>query len=53
MDSKTGAEIIGLLKKLHEDQGTTLVIVTHDEAISRQAQRIVKLKDGKIVSGGD
>ena len=53
LDSKTGAEILGLLKTLHQEKGTTLLIVTHDEHISRQAQRIVKLKDGMIISGGD
>lgn len=53
LDSKTGTEILNLLKRLHKEQGTTLIIVTHDSSISEQAERIIKLKDGKIISGGD
>jgi putative ABC transport system ATP-binding protein len=50
LDSKTGALILDLLTGLHRDAGTTLVLVTHDEAIARAAQRILHLKDGAVVS---
>ena len=50
LDSKTGALILELLTGLHRDSGTTLVLVTHDEAIARAAQRILHLKDGAVVA---
>jgi putative ABC transport system ATP-binding protein len=49
LDSKTGARILQLLSGLHRDSGVTLVLVTHDEAIARAAQRIIRLRDGAIV----
>ena len=49
LDSKSGVEIMEIFKKLHE-QGRTIVMVTHDQNIASQAQRIIKLRDGKIVS---
>lgn len=44
-----GAEIMGILQKLNQ-QGTTVVIVTHDPAISVYGRRLVQLRDGAIVS---
>jgi len=49
LDSKTGASVLDFLKKLHKEKGTTIVMVTHDEHVAHQAQRIVYLKDGMIV----
>ena len=51
LDSKTGKEVLALLKKLHED-GNTIVLITHDNSIARQAQRMIRLADGKIVYDG-
>jgi len=50
LDSRSGREIIEIIKKLHEE-GKTIVVVTHDESIARNAERIIKLKDGLIVGG--
>ena len=50
LDSKTSAEILGLLAEIHAREGTTLVIVTHDADIAAQANRIVRILDGKIQS---
>ncbi len=50
LDSQSGAEIIRLLMDLNRSHGQTLVIVTHDEEIASQAQRVVHLKDGQMVS---
>jgi putative ABC transport system ATP-binding protein len=51
LDSATGAQIIELLLALNRERGSTLVFVTHDEALARHAGRIVKLRDGRIVNG--
>ena len=48
LDSKTGKEIIELIGKLHKE-GKTIIMVTHDESIAKHAQRIIRLKDGKVV----
>tara|TARA_Y100000034_G_C6775385_1_gene346203 strand:- start:188 stop:874 length:687 start_codon:yes stop_codon:yes gene_type:complete len=48
LDSKTGKEIIDLLKHLKREFGKTLIIVTHDNSIAKQADRISYLYDGKI-----
>jgi ABC-type lipoprotein export system ATPase subunit len=48
LDSATGGEILGLLKRLHGD-GLTVVIVTHDATAASIAGGILHLKDGRIV----
>jgi macrolide transport system ATP-binding/permease protein len=48
LDSKSGADLMGLLKELH-GEGHTIIIVTHDPNIAAQAHRIIEIKDGKIV----
>jgi ABC-type lipoprotein export system ATPase subunit len=50
LDSHTAGEILDLLEDIHHREGATLVIVTHDPAISRRARRVLTLKDGSIVS---
>ncbi len=49
LDSKTGAEIMAILDGLHA-AGNTIVLVTHEDDISRHAHRIVRLRDGQIAS---
>jgi ABC-type lipoprotein export system ATPase subunit len=49
LDSKTGYGILDILKELNQ-QGQTILMVTHDDRIARQAGRIIRLSDGKIVS---
>ena len=51
LDSQTGREVLGYLKLLN-NEGRTIVLITHDNAIARQAQRIIRLEDGKIVYDG-
>ncbi len=48
LDSKSGAEILGLFDDLHKN-GRTIIVVTHDEMIAKRARRIIRIKDGKIV----
>jgi len=50
LDSKTGVEILNLLKNLNKKEGKTLIVVTHDEKIAKEADRIAYLEDGKVVS---
>ncbi|MDR3601380.1 MAG: ABC transporter ATP-binding protein [Desulfosporosinus sp.] len=49
LDSRNGHEIINLLKLSNKQYGQTLIIVTHDENIALQADRIIGLSDGKVV----
>jgi putative ABC transport system ATP-binding protein len=49
LDSKTGEEIMALFSKLHES-GRTIVVVTHDEQIALNARRVIRLRDGLVVS---
>ena len=49
LDSATGGEIMRLLERLNRDQRLTLVMVTHDERIARRANRVVRLRDGKLL----
>jgi ABC-type lipoprotein export system ATPase subunit len=48
LDSKTGTEIIELLKRLRVEKQTTLVIATHDEKVAAHAQRVIEIVDGRI-----
>ena len=50
LDSTNGAHVLDLLISLNQREGTTLVLVTHDAALTARADRIVTLRDGKIVA---
>ena len=52
LDSRTGREVLGMLQQLHR-QGNTVVLITHDNSIAVQAQRIIRLEDGHVVYDGD
>ena len=52
LDSHTSREVLELLQALHR-QGNTIVLITHDNSIARQAQRIIRLEDGRVVYDGD
>ncbi|MDO8514948.1 MAG: ABC transporter ATP-binding protein, partial [bacterium] len=49
LDTKTGQEIMKLLKELNKTEGITVLIVTHDPAIASQCTRQIKMVDGRIV----
>jgi len=49
LDSKTGAEIIGLFQKLHREFGQTVIYVSHDPFIARHTERVIRLADGLVV----
>ena len=48
LDSKTGAQVLELMKQMNQD-GTTIILITHDNGIAAQAHRTVRVMDGKIV----
>ena len=52
LDSHTGREVLGMLQQLHR-QGNTVVLITHDNSIAVQAQRIIRLEDGHVVYDGN
>ncbi len=49
LDSKVGQEIMDLLLNLNKENGTTLIIITHDPKIADQAERIIRLHDGQVL----
>jgi putative ABC transport system ATP-binding protein len=51
LDSTSGHEIIELLLSLNREQGTTLIIVTHDPDVAANSQRIVRIRDGVVEAG--
>ena len=51
LDSRTGREVLEMLQDLH-GQGHTVVLITHDNSIAVQAQRIIRLEDGRVVYDG-
>lgn len=50
LDSKTGTIVMDFLKYLHEKEGRTIIMVTHDEDVAKQAERMDHLRDGVIIS---
>lgn len=52
LDSKTGKEVLEFLKKLHKE-GNTIVLITHDNTIAAQAERVIRIQDGKVVYDGE
>jgi putative ABC transport system ATP-binding protein len=50
LDSKTGEEILKLMKRMNEKYGTTFIFSTHDKMVMEYASRLVQLHDGSIVS---
>ena len=51
LDSRTGREVLGFLQKLNQE-GDTVVLITHDNSIAARAKRIVRLQDGRIIYDG-
>lgn len=48
LDSKNGEQVIGILRELHSE-GSTVILITHDSTIARMADRVIRLLDGRIV----
>ena len=52
LDSRTGREVLAMLQQVHAE-GNTVVLITHDNSIAVQAQRIIRLEDGHVIYDGD
>ncbi len=50
LDSKSGKDIMSFMQKLNGETGTTIIIVTHDKAMGEMTDRIVYLRDGRIIT---
>jgi len=50
LDKRSGEEVMNLLKRLNEENGKTVIIVTHDSDIASQCSRIIELSDGRLVN---
>jgi putative ABC transport system ATP-binding protein len=48
LDSKSGRQIMGTIKELNEEKGVTVILVTHDPSMAEFAERIVRLRDGRL-----
>ncbi len=51
LDASTGAQVIDLMFELNQEQGTTLLLVTHDESLSRRCNRVLRLAGGMLQNG--
>jgi len=49
LDSQSGAEVVALMRELNRGLGTTIIIVTHDPSVARRADRILLMRDGRII----
>jgi len=48
LDSKTGAEIVALLRNINRDRGTVFILVTHNPEVANETQRVIHLRDGRV-----
>jgi putative ABC transport system ATP-binding protein len=51
LDAATGSQVIDLMFELNRERGTTLLLVTHDEALSQRCDKVLRLAAGKLVTG--
>lgn len=50
LDSRTGIEIMKIFQQLHRERGITIILITHSDEIAAYANRIVRFRDGRVVS---
>ncbi len=49
LDSKTGKDLMELFRKLNQEQGKTILLITHDEQVANYAKKVIRMKDGKFI----
>jgi putative ABC transport system ATP-binding protein len=49
LDSKSGNDVLALFDQLHREHGMTMVVITHSAEVARRAERIISIRDGRIV----
>jgi predicted ABC-type transport system involved in lysophospholipase L1 biosynthesis ATPase subunit len=42
--------VLGLVERVHAEQGQTIVLITHNEQVARRASRLVRMRDGRILA---
>ena len=52
LDSQTGAEVFSYLRRLHVENRTTVIVVTHDRQFLQPGDRVIRIRDGRIVDSG-
>src|SRR5213595_849952 len=52
LDSRTTEDVLRILQRLNQEEGITVIVVTHDDNVSRHTKRIIRIKDGVIVDEG-
>lgn len=50
LDTKTGEIVLGTFQRLNEEQGRTIILITHEADVAEHAERVIMLRDGKVVS---
>jgi len=50
LDSSTGDAIVGILNRLHTEEGVAILMVTHEDELAKTANRLIRMKDGEVVS---
>jgi putative ABC transport system ATP-binding protein len=50
LDSSTGEAIMGILNRLHKEEGVAILMVTHEAELAKAANRVIRMKDGEVVS---
>jgi putative ABC transport system ATP-binding protein len=50
LDSSTGEAIMGILNRLHREEGVAILMVTHEDELAKTANRLIRMKDGEIMS---
>jgi len=51
LDSRTSAEVLAMFRRINEEDGVTIIMVTHDPQVARHARRVIRIHDGVVVDG--